>query len=241
MIALGGKVAVITGASRGIGLAIADALEAEDAYVVRLARSLDAEIPAPPADGPDRRIDLRCDCTSEADLARAAAVVLETVGPPDILVNNAGAFFLAPLAATPLDAFRHQLEANLVTAFLVARTFLPPMAERGRGHLVTIGSIADHVALPGNTAYAAAKFGLRGLHDVLAAEFTPRGLRATLLSPGATDTTLWDPIGPDARPDLPNRASMLRPADVAAAVVFALTRPDGVEVESLTLGPARGR
>ncbi len=240
MNALGGKVAVITGASRGIGLAIAEALEAEDAYVVRLARSLDADVPTPLTKGPDRRIDLRCDCTSEADLARAGAVVLETVGPPDILVNNAGAFFLAPLAETTPDAFRHQLEANLVTAFLVARTFLPPMAERGHGHLVTIGSVADHVALPGNTAYAAAKFGLRGLHDVLAAEFTPRGLRATLISPGPTDTALWDPVHPDTRADVPNRAAMLRPGDVAAAVVFALTRPDGVEVESLVLGPTRG-
>lgn len=240
MNALGGKVAVITGASRGIGLAIAEALEAEDAYVVRLARSLDADVPTAPPGGPDRRIDLRCDCTSEADLARAAAVVLETVGPPDILVNNAGAFFLAPLTDTPPDAFRHQLEANLVTAFLVARAFLPPMAERRHGHLVTIGSVADHVALAGNSAYAAAKFGLRGLHDVLAAEFTPHGLRATLISPGPTDTALWDPIRPDTRPDVPNRAAMLRPADVAAAVLFALTRPDRVEVESLVLGPARG-
>jgi 3-hydroxy acid dehydrogenase / malonic semialdehyde reductase len=118
----------------------------------------------------------------------------------------------------------------------VLRAFVPAMLERG-GHVVTVGSIADHVAFPGNAAYAASKFGLRGLHETLKAEYAGTGLRFTLVSPGPTDTTLWDPVDPDRRPDLPNRAGMLQAGDVADAVLFAVTRPNRVNVELLWVMP----
>jgi NAD(P)-dependent dehydrogenase (short-subunit alcohol dehydrogenase family) len=235
---LGGKVAVVTGASRGIGRATAEALEDAGALVVRLARSVSAETQLEGlrrTGGVDRRVEIRCDVTIESDVRRAADTLLATIGAPDILVNNAGGFLLKPLGDTTVDEFRQQLEVNLVGAFVVLRTFLPAMTERG-GHVVTIGSIADHAALPGNAAYAASKFGLRGLHETLRAEYQGKGLRFTLISPGATDTTLWDPIDPDHRPDLPNRAAMLQPADVAEAVLFAVTRPDRAIVRLMRLG-----
>ncbi len=182
---------------------------------MRLARSL---TPARSA----TRTDIPCDVTREADVDRAAAQLAADGRVPDILVNNAGSFLLKPLADTTAAEFRAQLEVNLVGPFLVLRAFLPAMRRRGSGHIVTIGSVADHVALPGNAAYAASKYGVRGLHEVLTAELAGSGLQTTLLSPGATDTTLWDGIDREANPGLPERSAMARPADVAREVVEAV-------------------
>jgi NADP-dependent 3-hydroxy acid dehydrogenase YdfG len=102
---------------------------------------------------------------------------------------------------------------------------------------VTIGSVADHAGLPENAAYAAGKYGLRGLHETLLAEYLGTGVRLTLISPGATDTSIWDPFDPDHRPGFPSRSAMLRPADVAEAVLFVVTRPPSVQVDWLRLGP----
>jgi NADP-dependent 3-hydroxy acid dehydrogenase YdfG len=173
----------------------------------------------------------------EHEVLRLAETVRGTIGAPDILVNNAGAFVLKPLPETTAEEFRHLLDTNLTGAFLVARALVPGMAERG-GHVVTMGSVADHRAFPGNAGYAASKFGLRGLHETLRAEFAGTRLRFTLISPGPTDTSLWDPVDPGRGSGLPSRARMLRAGDVADAVRFAVTRPDGVNVELMRLMPA---
>ncbi|MBI4500016.1 MAG: SDR family oxidoreductase [Gemmatimonadetes bacterium] len=226
--ALTGRTALVTGASRGIGLAIAKALQQNGAQVVRLARSLEPAFA-------DRQTDLPCDVTREEDLRRVAARLGEVKRVPDILVNNAGIFLLKPLLQTTADEFREQLKVNLVGPFLVLRTFLPYLIAREAGDVVTIGSVADHMALPGNAAYGASKWGLRGLHGVMATECAGSGVRATLISPSATDTPLWDAIDPDHREGLPRRADMLRPEDVAAAVVSAVTQPQGVSVGEIRL------
>lgn len=213
MTALAGRRALVTGGSRGIGAAIADALAAEGADVIRVSRSLGT------------------DCTRPEDVTALAA----RVGTPDLLVNNAGAFLLKPLADTTPDEFRHQLEANTLAPFLMLRAFLPGMMARGSGHVITIGSIADYLGLPGNAAYGASKWGLRGLHEVAKAEAGPAGVRFTLVSPGPTDTSLWDPVDPDGRDDLPNRADMMPATQVAEAVRFAATRPAGANIDLLRL------
>jgi NADP-dependent 3-hydroxy acid dehydrogenase YdfG len=100
---------------------------------------------------------------------------------------------------------------------------------------VSIGSIADRVAFPENGAYAASKFGLRGLHQVLRAELAGSGVRATLVSPGPVDTALWNEVDPDNRPGFTPRASMLRADAVAAAVLFAVSQPPDVNVDELRL------
>jgi len=236
---LAGRLAVVTGASRGIGRAIAETLEGAGAQVIRLSRSATDESPREGirrTGGHDRRMELACDVTLERDVERVAETILGAVGAPDILVNNAGSFLLKPLVATTGPEFREQLDVNLLGAFHVLRALVPAMAERG-GHVVTIGSVADHVSFPGNAAYAASKFGLRGLHETLTAEYAGQGLRTTLISPGPTDTSLWDPVDPDRRHDLPDRAGMLQPADVAEAVLFAVTRPPRATVALLRLMP----
>lgn len=231
MSGLAGTVAVVTGASRGIGAAIAERLRAEGATVARLARTLRAAVR-------DGVLDLPCDLTQEEDVRHAAERIRAQLGAPDLVVSNAGAFLLAPLERTRPADFDAQVAANLRAPFLVARAFLPAMREQGRGLHIAIGSVADHRAFPENAAYAAAKFGLRGLHEVLVEEYRGSGVRCALISPGPTDTALWDPVRPDERPGFTPRAAMLRPEDVAEAVVWVATRPARVQVEWLRLGPA---
>lgn len=231
MTALGGRVAVVTGASRGIGAAVAGALRGAGARVVRVARTL--------ADGEhDGFHDLRGDLADPATVEAAAARVLAAHGTPDVVVSNAGAFLLKPLEATTPAELDGQIAVNLRAPFHVARAFLPGMREAGHGVFVTVGSIADHVAFPGNAAYAATKYGLRGLHETLAAEYRASGVRLTLVSPGPTDTALWDPVQPDRREGFIRRRDMLRPDDVAAAVLFVVTRPPHVHIDWLRINPS---
>lgn len=226
---LAGRTALVTGASRGIGAAIAAALLDAGARVARVARSLEPREDA-------ARLDLRADLADPGAAEAAARRVLDSWGPPDLVVNNAGAFLLAPFDQTTAEDFERQVASNLRAPFLVARAFLPAMRARG-GQLITIGSIADHRAFPGNAAYGAAKYGLRGLHEVLREEY--RGaVRCTLISPGPTDTAVWDPVDPDRRPGFTPRHAMLRPEDVAEAVLWVATRPPRVDVDWLRLGPA---
>lgn len=230
MTALAGRTALVTGGSRGIGLAAARALQQAGAQVGRVARTLRSG-------WHDGFLDLPCDLTDPEDLAHAADQFQGQLGVPELVVSNAGAFFLAPLADTPLEEFDRQLAANLRAPFLLARRLLPPMQARGAGCWITIGSIADHLSFTGNAAYGAAKYGLRGLHQVLREECRGTGVRCALVSPGPVDTTLWDSVDTEAAGILP-RDRMLRPEDVAEAVLFIATRPDRVDVDWLRLGPA---
>jgi clavulanate-9-aldehyde reducatase len=225
---LAGRVALVTGASRGIGAAAAEALRAAGARVVRVARAL-----PPAADF----VDLPADLTDDDQVEALAARLERDVGVPDVVVNSAGGFLLRPLAETSVSEFDAQVAINLRAPFLVARTVLPMLARVGGGVFITVGSVADHVGFPENAAYAAGKYGVRGLHETLLAEYRGSGVKLTLISPGPTDTDIWAPFDPDHRPGFPTRAEMLRPADVAEAVLFVATRPPRVLIDWLRLGP----
>ena len=214
---LAGRIALVTGASRGIGAATAARLRGAGATVIRAARSA-----MPPTEGMhDFRVDL-----ADAGARTAFLDAVEAAhGVPHLIVSNAGAFILAPLEETSDDLLREQLAINLEVPFAVARRFLPAMRRRGSGHHVLVGSVADLRAFPENAAYAASKFGARGLHEVLVEEYRGSGVRCTLVSPGPTDTAAWDPFDPDTREGFPDREAMLRPDDVADAICWAVTRP----------------
>jgi NADP-dependent 3-hydroxy acid dehydrogenase YdfG len=229
------RLAVVTGASRGIGLAVAQRLLDDEMRVVMIARRADTLRAAADPYG-DRAVPIECDVADPVAVDAMVARVRDELGDaPDVVVNNAGLFKLTAVHQTDPADFAEALSVNLVAPFRLIRAFLPVMRERGRGHIVTIGSIADRVAFPENGAYAASKFGLRGLHEVLRAELRGSGVRATLVSPGPVDTALWDEVDPDNRPGFSPRASMLSADAVAAAVVYAVTQPHDVNVDELRL------
>jgi len=227
---LAGRMAVVTGASRGIGAAVAELLAAEGAGVIRVARTLAAA-------SRGRVHDITCDLTDAGQVSRLGSRIIAQHGPPDIVVSNAGAFLLRSLEATEPAELELQLAANIKAPFHVARAFLPSMRGAGKGSFITVGSVADHTGFPENSAYAASKYGLRGLHETLLAEYAGSGVRLTLVSPGPTDTAVWDPVDPDNRAGFTPRADMLRPADVAEAILFVATRPAHVLIDWLRLGP----
>jgi NADP-dependent 3-hydroxy acid dehydrogenase YdfG len=232
------RTAVVTGASRGIGLAVARGLVERGMRVVMLARHEETLRAAAQPLGASA-LPMACDLSD----TRALDVTVERIrkefdGAPDVLVNSAGLFKLATAdTADPRD-FADAVEVNLVAPFRLVRAFLPAMRVRKRGHIVSIGSIADHVAFPENSGYVASKFGLRGLHEVLRAELVNSGVRVTLISPGPVNTALWDEVNPDERPGFTPRSAMLAPDAVAAAVVFAVTQSADVNIDEMRLSRA---
>jgi NADP-dependent 3-hydroxy acid dehydrogenase YdfG len=229
---------VVTGASRGIGRAVAGALAAAGAQPFLLARSADALARVALELGGEA-VAVPCDVTRAEDVERAVQRILERHAEgPAILVNNAGIFPIGAIEQTDPLRFEETLKANLLAPFRLLHAFVPLMRAAGRGHVITIGSVADRSIYAGNGAYSASKFGARAMHEVLREELRGSGLRATLVSPSATDTPLWDPIDPDHTPGFPPRAAMLRPDDVADAVLWAVTRPRHVNVDEVRLSRA---
>jgi NADP-dependent 3-hydroxy acid dehydrogenase YdfG len=235
---LAGRAALVTGASRGIGAAVARRLAREGAHVALVSRD-ERALEALAAELGNGAVAAACDLhlPGAADVVQAA---LDDLGAeePDILVNNAGSFVVSPVDETSVDLFRETLELNLTAPFAFVRTFLPGMRRRQAGHVVTVGSIADRAVFPGNAAYAASKHGLRALHEVLRAELQGTGVRASLVSPGPVDTTLWDVVDPDRREGFTPRARMLDADSVADAVAYVVTAPPQLNVDELRLSRA---
>lgn len=222
---------MVTGATGGIGRAVARRLADAGAVLFLVARTRDrlervaAEVGATAVSG---------DAGDPADVEVVRDRVLADGGVWG-LVNAAGTFDLAPVAETDPVMLERMIHGNLRAPFLMIRALLPGLLERGAGHVVTVGSVAGRVALPGNGAYSASKYGVRGLHEVLALELRGTGVRSTLVEPAATDTGIWDPLRPEDREHLPGRDAMLNPDTVAETVHFALTRPPTVSIPMLAV------
>lgn len=234
---LAGRTALITGASRGIGLACAELLHGAGARLVLLGRdmeALDQHIKRRGGPATAHAVDLAI----PESLTKALAKVRALDGPPDIIVNNAGQFLLNRVEGTSPDEFARIIAVNLTSHHAIVREFLPDLRRAKRGHVVTIGSLADRQALPYNAAYAASKHAARAMHEALREELRGTGVRATLVSPEHVDTQLWDDVANDMREDLVPRDRMLEAVDVAEAVLFALTRPPEVNVDELRLSKA---
>jgi NAD(P)-dependent dehydrogenase (short-subunit alcohol dehydrogenase family) len=221
-----GRTAAVTGASSGIGAAIAAALAAEGAGVLALARRFSAAAVRPPA--PGELVAVPCDVTDEPRVGE----VLAAAGPLDLLILAAGTGRFAPLVDTTPDALRGLLEVHAMGTLHCLRAALPAMLARGRGHVIGIGSTAEHRAFPDNAAYAAAKSAQAALLRVLAREVRERGVHVTRLILGAVDTPIWN-----ARPGF-DRAHMLTPAQVAEAVVDLAADP--APPDALDLLPPAG-
>lgn len=229
---LPGTVALITGGSRGIGFECARALCGDGMSVVLVARESDALRTAAERLGP-RAAWIGVDFSE--DVAGMARQVRRSVPTdPDVIVSNAAEFFVANAEDTSIDDFERALRVNLSAHFGLVHEFLPGMKRRGTGHIVTIGSIADQRGLPGNAAYSASKFGLRGLHEVLREELRGSGVRTTLISPARVDTTIWGSRGAShLEPVVAD--GMIPAAAIGAAVRYAVTQPPEVNIDELRL------
>ena len=237
MTALTGRTAIVTGASRGIGAAIARELASAGARVGLIARTR-AALELLRAELGDTALAIECDVTGQEVRFRAAVGALRRWGA-GIIVVNAGLFRLAPLGAMTSGDFVASIQTNLVAPFFVLHEFLSEMLARKSGHVVTMGSIADRHVFPENAAYAAAKFGLRAMHEALRADLAGTGVRATLISPAAVNTELWDEFDTgEAQRGLPTRDRMLDADSVARAVMFAVTQPGSVNIDELRLSRA---
>ena len=229
-------IVVITGASQGIGQAVAEAFAQEpEAHLALIARSqdkLDAVAARCRACGAEAAV-FPCDVTDDAAVHRTAAAILARWGAPDVLVNNAGFFQPGAVRETTAELFRRQVAVNLTSAFVVTQAFLEAMVAQGRGHLFYMASVASIRAYEGAVAYCAAKHGLLGLARVVREETKTLGLRVTTLLPGATLTPSWGSV------DLPEERFM-PPVDVARAIVDIYHLSDRTVVEEILLRPQLG-
>lgn len=234
---LAGQVAIVTGAGRGIGRAIAGAFAREGAAVVLAARSV------PELDRVAREIeqaggralvaptDARQEASVEALVRRALAEWRQV----DVLVNAAGVATFAPVTDSKLDDWDQTLAVNLRGAVLCCRAVLPAMIGRHRGTIISVGSVVTSRSLAGSAAYTASKYGLLGFSRVLAEEMRSHGVRVGVLSAGATDTPLWDTM-----PGAPARDRMLRADQVAEAALLMASLGPNATLEEVTLLPAGG-
>lgn len=240
---LSGKVASVTGASTGMGRAIAITLAREGAWVAAVARSADklAETVAAAREASGEIAPYPADV---ADHERVRAIVADVVGQRgrvDILVNNAGTnTFHRNLADTSLAEWRQVLDTNLTGAYFFTREVLPHMRAAGRGTIVNITSGAGlRPSAPAGVAYSASKHALQSLTGSINAEERRHGIRACAIAPGETDTPNLDlrPLPPPRE----DRERALSPQDIANAVLWVAAQPPHVAVELVVIGPTRQR
>ena len=234
---LSGQVALVTGAGRGIGRAVAMAFAREGARVVLAARSgrelsaLQREIEA--AGG--AALAVPTDVRQEPAVAALVSRALADSGRIDCLVTAAGLAAFDPVADIKTEEWDQLMAVNLRGVFLACRAVLPSMVAQRRGTIINIGSVVTTRTLTGSAAYTATKYGILGFSRVLAEEMRSHGVRVGVLSAGATDTPLWDAM---ASP--PDRSKMLRPGQIAEAALLMATVPAGATLEELTLLPQGG-
>jgi NAD(P)-dependent dehydrogenase (short-subunit alcohol dehydrogenase family) len=228
------QVAFVTGASRGLGLAIARALAGEGAAVACVARpgaELDAAVAALRAGGA-QAIAAPADVTREAEVESAVRATVEQWARIDMVVLNAGTWQGAPLHETSEAQWDLLLDLNLKGAFLALKHALPWLIAQRRGTIVGISSLGGLVGQPGSAAYAASKWGLHGLLESVALEVKPHRVRVSVVHPHQMNSA-----GRAIAPGSAERDRAVEPADVAALVAFLCTAPEHVAIGNVTVWP----
>ena len=228
MRSLEGEVALITGASRGIGAAIASALASAGVRLGLGSRSgddLDIE----------GAVARPCDVRDPASLEALVAATVDRFGGLDILVVNAGVGAYGPFLDLPADQLEEMIDVNVKGAIYSVRAALPHLLGSAAGDIVTIASEAGRRGLPYEAVYCASKFAQVGLTAALDHELREQGIRCTNICPGGVATDFA--MGRGRTPEMPQLAGMMKPDDVAEAVIFALTRPRTHRVLELAFRP----
>ena len=238
-----GKVAVITGASSGIGEATALALAAEGARVTLAARRTDrlAALAQRVAEAGGEALTLETDVTDFAQVQRMVQQTADKWGRLDILVNNAGVMLLGRIVGADIADWQRMVNINLLGLMYATHEALPLMQAQGGGEIVNISSVAGRVARLNNGVYAATKFGVVAFSEALRQEVTKQHIRVTVIEPGAVDTELSSHITQEqARRDTQEWIQSLTPlhsADIARAIVYVVTQPPHVSVNELLVRP----
>jgi len=231
------RVAVITGASSGIGEATARALAATGHRLALLARRAD-RIQALASELGNGAIAITADVTDRDALAAAAERVQGELGGADILVNNAGVMLLAPFSGEQHAESRKMVEVNLLGAITATEVFLDQLRD-GEGDLVNISSVAGRTARPGNAVYAATKWAVNGWSEALRQELQP-GVRVTVIEPGAVATELTDHITDTSAKQMAEgfyEQVAITAQDIAEIIAFAITRPHRVTLNEILIRP----
>jgi NADP-dependent 3-hydroxy acid dehydrogenase YdfG len=234
-----GRVAVITGASSGIGEATARQLAAIGYRVALLARRVD-RIEALAAEIGNGAIAIEADVTDRDSIIAAAARVQGELGGADVLVNNAGIMLLGPFGSDQRKDYRTMIEVNLLGAITATEVFLDQLKANGGGDIVNISSVAGRTARAGNGIYAATKWGLNGWSESLRQELLP-DVRVTVIEPGAVATELPSHIThADTKQGVEEMYSTVQvtASDIAEVVVFAVTRPKHFAIHEILVRPA---
>jgi NADP-dependent 3-hydroxy acid dehydrogenase YdfG len=227
------QIAVVTGAGRGIGRAIAIELGRLGAKVVLTARSRAELEETGSAIGPNASV-MPANVRRKEELQAVFEQTASAVGPVDILVNAAGLGIFGPVATFKDEDFETLIETNLRGIFLTCRLVLPSMIERKQGHIVNIASIAGKVGSANRAVYCASKFGVVGFTESLAEELRQFGIRASVVCPGSTDTR-FSPGEGSAKA----REKMLRPEDIAYAVRTIVTQESNSFISEIIMRPTQ--
>ncbi|WP_048075727.1 SDR family NAD(P)-dependent oxidoreductase [Haloquadratum walsbyi] len=243
---ISGKVAIVTGASSGIGEATARLLANEGVRVVLAARREDeledlaAQIEL---DGGDSLV-VPTDVTDDADIQQLVDQTVDAFGQVDILINNAGVMLLEEVQDADTDNFQQMVDVNLSGLMKLTHAVLPIMQEHGSGHIINISSVAGRKSFPGSSVYSATKFGVNGFSEGLRQEVTGEGdIRVTLIEPGFVDTELDDHIPDEERKqqtkEVHETMDSLTSEDIARSITYAVGQPARVDVNELLIRPTQ--
>ena len=245
MAELDGRVAVVTGASSGIGEATAEALAAEGAAVVAAARReerLSSLVERIEGSG-GRALAVSCDVTDEDQAHALVQRAVEEFGRLDILVNNAGVMLLSNVSKGLSDQWRTMFEVNVLGLLYATEAAIEVMKRQGSGHLVNVSSVAGRkVTRTTNGVYAGTKFAVNAISEGLRQELIEDNIRVTIVEPGAVATELPDHItDEDARESLSGLMSIerLQAEDIARAITYAVTQPERVSVNEILIRPTQ--
>ncbi len=240
---LKGRVALVTGASSGIGEATALALSAAGARVALSARRrerLDALATRIHEKGGEASVVI-ADLANEDEAQRAVRETETHFGRLDILINNAGVMYLEPVASANLARWRHMFELNVLGLIAATQAALPGMTARRDGHIVNVSSTAGRIANPMSAGYSGTKFGVVGFSEALRKEVFKDGIRVTVIEPGVVATELRDHIAhaptQQAINALAEGMRQLQPEDVANAIVFCVSQPAHVNINEVLMRP----
>jgi NADP-dependent 3-hydroxy acid dehydrogenase YdfG len=245
MAKLDGKVAVITGASSGIGEATAEALSAEGATVVVAARRQDRleDLVERINGNGGRALSVECDVTDEEQAHGLIGQAKDEFGQVDILVNNAGVMQLSEVEKGLSDEWRTMFEVNVLGLLYVTDAAIEVMKEQGSGHLVNISSLASRGTRPALGVYSGTKMAVNGISEALRQELLEDGIRVTMVEPGAVETELPEHItDEEAREGLNTRLEQLEPLkaeDIANAIVYVVTQPQRVSINEILIRPSQ--